>query len=171
MALVMGIDPGSVSGVVVFDTETKAISMIEELEATHRNYDDKIRWLARGLFECIDLYKAGEGSALSCICIETFVMRGKGGQQLQKLIGAYVSVTPEGVPVYHVANTSVKKVVGSRGDAGKEKVAMGVANYFHSNKESVAKIMKLIEKEKWDLTDAFAIGIAGRNYGEKFKSV
>ena len=159
MALIFAIDPGSTTGIAVFNTETRSIDMAEVYEALHDDYDDKIRWLARAVFECFDLYLTP--SAIELVCIETFVMRGVGGRQLQKLIGAYISVTPDGVPLRHVYNTTVKKLIGGKGSDNKEQVAEGVARYFKSNKKSYERICKIISKEQWDLTDAFAIGIAG----------
>jgi Holliday junction resolvasome RuvABC endonuclease subunit len=156
--LVFGIDPGATTGIAVFNTETKTIDMAEVYEAIHDDYDDKIRWLAEIMSECFELYKPAD---LELIAIETFVMRGVGGKQLQKLIGAYIAATPERIPVRHVYNTTVKKLVGGKGSDDKEAVAEGVARYFKSNKQSYDKICKIIGKEQWDLTDAFAIGIAG----------
>jgi Holliday junction resolvasome RuvABC endonuclease subunit len=156
MPTVIGIDPGSTTGVAIFDTDTKSIELAELYEAIHDDYDDKIRWLSDAVKECID-----DTKNIELICIETFVMRGKGGQQLQKLIGGYISATPDGVPVRHVFNTTVKKLVGGKGNDDKEAVANGVLTYFSSNVESKRKILKIISKEQWDLTDAFAIGIAG----------
>jgi Holliday junction resolvasome RuvABC endonuclease subunit len=156
MPTVIGIDPGSTTGIAIFDTDTKDIELAELYEAIHDDYDDKIRWLSDAVKECID-----DTKNIELICIETFVMRGKGGQQLQKLIGGYISATPDGVPVRHVFNTTVKKLVGGKGNDDKEAVANGVLTYFSSNVESKRKILKIISKEQWDLTDAFAIGIAG----------
>lgn len=155
---IMAVDPGSTTGLVVFDTETKEIDMVELHVAVHKDYDRKIKYLADALTDCISEYATGE---LSLICFETFVMQGVGGKQLQKLIGAYISRVPESVEIRHVFNTTVKKIVGGIGSADKEKVADGVLKYFSSNKESKEEIQKRIYDEEWDITDAFAIGIAG----------
>jgi Holliday junction resolvasome RuvABC endonuclease subunit len=156
MPTVIGIDPGSTTGIAIFDTDTKDIELAELYEAIHDDYDDKIRWLSDAVKECID-----DTKNIELICIETFVMRGKGGQQLQKLIGGYIAATPDGVPVRHCFNTTVKKLVGGKGNDDKEVVADGVLTYFSSNAESKRKLLKIISKEQGDLTDAFAIGIAG----------
>jgi Holliday junction resolvasome RuvABC endonuclease subunit len=159
---VMGIDPGtgrsSPTGLVVFDPDTLAISMHENLWALHEDNDRRIRWLMLQVQESIEVYSQGE---LSLIAIETFVMYGKGGQTLQNLIGAYVGQVPFDVKIIHPFNTTVKKIVGGSGAADKEQVADGVLRFFLSNRDSAYVIRELIREEEWDKLDAFAIGIAG----------
>lgn len=158
MAVVIGIDPGSTSGIAIFDTDTREIVMAEIYQAIQKDYDKKIKWLSDGFAET---FEPPDGVVADLICIETFVMRGKGGQQLQKLIGGYVARVPEPTPIAHVYNTTVKRLVGGKGNNDKEQVANGVLKFFESNRESKRKLLKIIGKEQWDLTDAFAIGIAG----------
>lgn len=158
----MGIDPGtgrsSPTGLVVFDPETLSISMVENLWAGHDDNDRRIRWLMLQVQEALESYSQGE---IDLVAIETFVMYGKGGQTLQQLIGAYIGQVPFDVKIIHPFNTTVKKIVGGKGDADKEEVANGVCKFFGSNAESKKQIKDLISAEEWDKLDAFAIGIAG----------
>ena len=88
-------------------------------------------------------------------------MRGKGGETLQRMIGAYMSQFPYDCPSIHVQNTTVKKVVGGSGKAEKDQVAAGVAAWFSSNSASASLIKELTLKHEYEILDSLAIGITG----------
>jgi Holliday junction resolvasome RuvABC endonuclease subunit len=103
-----------------------------------------------------------EGGAPYTVCIEQFVMRGKGGESLNRLIGSYMaSISPSQGNVIHVQNTSVKKVIAGHGHADKASVSAGLETFFSSNKESVAIVKTLTQRGEFDILDALAIGATG----------
>lgn len=160
---VAGIDPGTGSnsalGLVVFDTETREIAACTEIwaDVSKQPTYDRIRSLARQAGELFNL----PGNASSFTFIEYFVMRGKGGETLSRMVGALITKVPEGSSFIEVQNSTVKKLVGGHGAASKELVAEGVLEYFADNEESFTLISELIHGENWDALDAFAIAIAG----------
>ena len=94
--------------------------------------------------------------------IEYFVMKGKGGESLQRLVGAFLASLPPGTLVREVQNTKVKKVVGGAGTDDKLAVARGVQSWFRARNPKSAQVIKeLIEGEEFDILDAFAIAITG----------
>jgi Holliday junction resolvasome RuvABC endonuclease subunit len=160
MAIVVGVDAGlgvsSNTGVVAFDTESRDILLHEELCTNFSDTDKKIAFFADAFEECLRIV-----GHVDLVAFETFVMQGKGGQSLQKLIGGYVSRVPYETPVKHVFNTTVKRIAGGIGNADKNAVALGVLGYFSRKPESKYLIEQLMEDERWDQLDAFAIGIVG----------
>lgn len=162
--IVMGVDPGtgvsSPTAIVVFDTETKLILLDEIVDGKKIEKERRARWIASGLSECIEYLEKG-GMKLDLVAVETFVMRGKGGQTLQNLIGALEGRIPDDIAIQRVFNTTVKRVVAGNGDADKLEVACGVLQWFAGADESIAEIKDAIRREAWDTTDALAIGIAG----------
>lgn len=162
--IVMGVDPGtgvsSPTGVVVFDTQTKLILLDEIIDGGKIQKERRARWIAGGLSECIDYINKGN-MKLELVAVETFVMRGKGGQTLQNLIGALEGRIPDDIKIQRVFNTTVKRLVAGNGDADKREVAAGVLKWFEGCPESENEVRAMIEREKWDSTDALAIGIAG----------
>lgn len=150
----VGIDPGtgvsSPTGFVVFNRETKDIEHATTFKPKSKNKFKSIPEQFKNLIP-----------EESSVCIETFVMRGKGGQTLQQMIGAYMSVIPDCCTITHIYNTSVKKFVGGSGKSDKHAVALGVGFYFRLNFKSRQMIESFIENEQWDILDAFAIAIAG----------
>lgn len=96
------------------------------------------------------------------VCCEYFVMRGKGGESLQRLIGAYYSCFAEYNKFIEIQNVKVKQFIGGSGDATKLEVAKGVAEWFkNKNKESFKSVNRMIKQELWDALDALAIAISG----------
>ncbi len=167
---VVAVDPGtgvkSPAGLAIFDPITLDISAAEALWCPNdKDPDKRIRFIVAAFSSALKFYKNEE---LALFCIEDFVMRGKGGVTLQKMIGAVVSRVPDEIPVIHVQNTRVKSLVAGNGAADKLEVGLGVLKYFSKNERSAAQISLLIEDEEWDILDAFAIGIAGlKDWGKK----
>ncbi len=91
--------------------------------------------------------------------IESFVMRGKGGETLQRFIGAALSRVAFDYKIIEIQNTTMKKWVGGRGASSKEDVAIGVAAFFAPNDASAGLVSSLIEDNEADVIDALGIGI------------
>lgn len=153
--IVLGIDPGtglnSPAAIFVFDAVTKKIIYSDEYSSKKKDATSRIREIALKIAQKIGYFRP------DLFCIENFVMRGKGGETLQRFIGSLIPFTLEVVPFIQVQNTTVKKMVGGTGKAEKPEVALGVLNYF----EGISDIQTLIDNEKWDTLDAAAIAISG----------
>lgn len=165
--IVAGIDPGTGSssplGLVVFDAETREIFGAYDIwpaetpkERRAMPLYRKIRVITKAVTEVLT-----SNPQPSTVYIESFVMRGKGGETLQRAIGGIMGCITETQKLREVANTRVKMIVGGAGSADKEAVAKGVAAYFSPSDESSIIIQDLIDLKAWDLLDAFAIAIAG----------
>lgn len=165
--LVVGIDPGtgvsSGTGLSVFNADNKEILLIEEIMAGNKRdkAEHRIRHIA-GIIEgaILDLEKSAPNAQV-VVCIEEFVMRGKGGLLLQRLVGALISRIPYRYRVVHVQNTRVKSVITGHGHADKKTVALGVESWFSDNADSKTRVTKLIKERQYDVLDSLAIGIAG----------
>lgn len=160
--IIMGIDPASGKtsncGIAVFDYETKDIYACDTAASGSPEVTKRIQEIPRRILEYYEHFKDKKPE----IIIEAFVMRGKSGQTLQRLIGGIISHLPIGIPITEVFNTTVKKLVGGHGGSTKQTVAIEVLNWFGSNERSCEIIRELIYAEEYDILDAFAIGIAGR---------
>lgn len=155
---IIGIDPGtgvkSPTGFVDFDSDGEIYSAVT-IGSKQKDTIERIREIAYSIFKRTN----GEHDL---ICCETFMMRGKGGETLQRMIGATIGATTP-TPVQEVYNTTVKRLIAGIGDGSKSEVAAGVARWFRTkgNEKSIEKINELIRTSEWDLLDAFAIGISG----------
>ena len=162
---VLGIDPGtglsSPLGLVFYDHDTGTILWYGSIGEEFKKLPaiKRIQKITRKVVEIVDILTVSDPDPL--ICIENFVMRGKGGETLQMLIGAIISQLPQGSVIIQPYNTSVKKAVGGTGKADKLQVAQGVRNHFSPCTSAVITIDELIAKEAWDILDALAIGITG----------
>lgn len=157
--LVMGIDPGtgvsSPTGVAVFDPLTRDVIYTTNLFTKHRELQHRIKDISDQLEGIVTLLLQEEVTL--CIFIESFVMRGKGGETLQRLIGSFMGRMPYEFLITHIQNVTVKKIVAGHGHAEKEEVAAGIALYFKGNTE----VEKLVNRKEFDIIDALAIGVAG----------
>jgi Holliday junction resolvasome RuvABC endonuclease subunit len=157
--IVVGCDPGtgvkSPTGLVSFDSGSKVIFGFTNIRSKSKTTEGRAKDIAIEVGERVSELKPGT------FCIENFVMRGKGGQTLQRFIGAVLSHLPEGWEIKQPFNTAVKRIVAGDGDADKRGVAEGVHKFFYRNPKSSKIIEELILNEEWDILDAFAIGIAG----------
>lgn len=164
ISFVVGIDPGtglkSNLGLSVFDTKTRDIVLAQELpalwgksNAMHRiaSIVDQFQEIIIPQFSTPDVL----------FCVESFVMRGKGGETLQRLIGAILSAVPIHCRIHEIQNSTVKLDSAGHGAADKKSVATGMADFFIRNSHAHKCIMKLILEEKWDILDSLAIGVSG----------
>ena len=164
--IVIGLDPGlgvkSPTGLTVFDPESRAIRALKEIWPPKRVPIQEKLFYARQSFERFLVETRIEKDEELLLASEYFVMRGKGGESLQRLIGAYFSALLKDTEVIEVQNVKVKMALGGKGDASKEEVAEGVYSWFKvKNIESANIIRGLITAKKWDLLDSLAIGITG----------
>lgn len=154
---VIGIDPGtgakSGTGFAVFEPQSKKILQTFCIKPdAELPLQDRIKEICRGLEEFVTIKYPPEESLY---CMEHFIMRGKSGETLKKLIGGIMLTLPDGAPFVEVHNMTLKKVMG--GGISKLGVAEGVLGWFRG-----AKLVEdLIEGGHWDITDALAIGIVG----------
>lgn len=168
--IVVAVDPGTSStsptGLVVFDRLTLEIFYCDNLTARKRELHHRIQDISNQFSDIIAAVDQTYPSADILFCVESFVMKGKGGESLQRLIGSFLGRLPERFKVKHVQNTTIKKVIAGHGHAEKEEVAAGVLACFTSNKTSKQVIERLINAGEPDILDAFAIGLTGMVYAD-----
>ena len=167
--IVVGLDPGlgvkSPTGFVAFDMSDYSILLYKNLwtQKSFKQLHFKLADLSNKLYEELEtLSRLQAPGERALFATEYFVMKGKGGQSLQRLVGAYYSVLPSYYDVIEVQNTGVKQVIGGTGKGDKRAVAEGVHSWLlGKNKESAKIVWNLINEESWDILDAMAIGITG----------
>lgn len=163
MAIVVGLDPGvsvsSDTGFVAFDTETLKLLYVVEIGSDRRELRHRLKDISEVVAGLLTEL-AQQGKPVHAY-IEQFVMRGKGGETLQRLIGAIMAVCPDEVKLEHVQNTTVKLVMAGHGHADKASVAFATKDYFVKNADTSEYIRKLLLSKKFDILDALAIGVTG----------
>ena len=163
--LVIAIDPGtgkaSPTGLTVFDPYTKEIYLTENLEPTHQSLQHRLRDIADAFSERMETFDTELAEYRLLVCIESFIIKGKSGETLQRLIGALMSRLPYRADMIEVQNTTVKLRVGGHGHADKELVAIGVRDWFSDNLASFELTNKLLSCKEYDILDSLAIGVAG----------
>jgi Holliday junction resolvasome RuvABC endonuclease subunit len=169
--IIIGLDPGtgrsSPTGIFIFDEEDGMILYAGNFYPLRNKEHSSLTEHLRLTLPCI-LGHRPKSDIL--IAIETFVMRGKAGQMLQRLIGAALSDLEMRGHIVEVYNTTVKKLIGGTGKADKEQVANGVLEYFTERAISEEYIKNLIKNKNWDTLDAAAIALAGLHEKTKEKS-
>lgn len=170
---VLGIDPGtgssSACGLAAFEPDTLKIIFATDVWAISHQHPThhRIKDIVNQVTTTVDGLLATH--PLLLVGIESFVMRGKGGETLQRFIGAALTSLPYSLDVVEVANTSMKKFVGGRGASDKEEVALGVLQFFKGNDHSFRVVCELMETQKRDAIDALGIAIAASGLGPKRK--
>jgi Holliday junction resolvasome RuvABC endonuclease subunit len=162
--VLIGLDPGSgvssPTGCVAYDRDTKQIYFAENCGSKHTKIEHRIQEISKHVGW---LVSSVGPEAEGCVYIEHFVMRGKGGETLARLVGSLVSVLPPHFEVRFVNNLQMKLLVGGSGRSDKEQVAAGVLEHFKNSKV----IIQMIADKQWDLTDAFGLAIAGQIQGSR----
>lgn len=168
--IIIGIDPGfgvkSPTAVSIFDSVDGYIfEAFMQTPGNLKEETEKLSFISKTIAHRLDL-KLNEyenSSKRIRICIEDFVMRGKGGQTLARLTGAIIGAMPEYLckDIKYCRNTTVKMYIGGHGHASKEEVAQGVLGWFSDVPAMKEMVAKWIRNEQWDLTDSLAIGITG----------
>lgn len=169
MAIIVGCDPGTSStsdtGFVAFDSETLELLYALEIGSERRELRHRLKDISEVVAGLLTEL-AQRGQPVHAY-IEQFVMRGKGGETLQRLIGAIMAVCPDEVNLQHVQNTTVKLTMAGHGHADKVAVAFGTRDFFEQNKKTTEYINKLIKSKKFDTLDALAIGVTGWKLRQK----
>ena len=167
--IVIGLDPGlgvkSPTGFVAIDMTDYSILLYKDLwtQRSFKQIHYKLADLSSKLYDELEKIDKMQGPGERALfATEYFVMKGKGGQSLQRLIGAYYSVLPSYYDIIEVQNVGVKQAIGGSGKSDKLAVATGVHEWFKAkNQESAKLVWNLINEESWDILDAMAIGITG----------
>lgn len=98
----------------------------------------------------------------SVVSFESFVMAGKSGQSLQRLIGSIQAALSDSIGIMEVPNTAVKQIVSGSGKGDKEAVADGLLAYFKGkNRETYELVRALKKNNQHDVIDAIAIAVSG----------
>lgn len=161
--IVVGIDPGtgvtSPTGFVAFDPLSRELLYHANIRSSYKELSPRIKDIAEQVTNGL---LSIDPEVEVVVFTETFVMRGKAGQNLQRLIGALTAAVPyKYQPIGEVYNTTVKRVVGGTGKADKVQVAAGVYAWGSENVDTKQQLDTLIADGEWDKLDAFAIGLAG----------
>lgn len=158
--LVIGIDPSSNAvGLSIFDPDTKDLFVFEQIVAPKsKDVHKRIRYLHEAVsFHTLNMDPLERTYA----AIEDTVMRGRSGQILAFATGSLIATIPSHCEFTTIRNTTVKKLVGGKGDADKVEVARGVLAWAQGNNETVEKVRAAIQAGHFDALDSLAIGIAG----------
>lgn len=163
--VVVGIDPGlgvkSPTGFAAIDTSNGEIFHVANIwpKKSEKELHNRIVNLSNSMRHELRV------TAPDLVSFEAFVMRGKSGVSLQRLIGAYFGALPtkeKELDVIEVQNVQIKQFVGGDGGSDKEAVAEGVYDWFvGKNQRSADQVRALIKEEHWDILDALAIAISG----------
>lgn len=157
----IGVDPGtgitSPTAIAAVDVSNKRILLVQEIRPIHSNY---LRSISMQVETVVEFLRREHCDAEFTIAVETFVMYGKPGQMLQRLIGAILSRVTEACVYKEVYNTTIKKVVAGHGRADKLDVGNGVALFFRGRPDE-PQVLDYIKNKEWDKLDAIAIAITG----------
>lgn len=163
--LVIAIDPGSGSssacGLCAILPESKEIVLTSALWPLkfHQPAVKRIKDIVEQLDAQLKMLAIQYPQRTIVVGIESFVMRGKGGETLQRFIGAALSKVAYDWKIVEIQNTTMKKWVGGSGASLKSAVALGVAEYFKPNAASAGLVDSLISDHEDDVLDALGIGI------------
>ena len=164
--IVIGLDPSSGAksavGVSVINPKEKQILDFTEIVCPkYMPVEKRLKMINKELRSF--LYpKYITGSIL--IAIEYTIMAGKGGESLNRAVGAMIAATPidsDTAIFRNVQNTTVKKLIAGHGGADKEGVAVGLENFFKQSDESLNVLRDLIALGKYDIIDSIGIGVTG----------
>ena len=160
--LVIGIDPGtgrsSPTGIAVYHSETRKIVYTARITTEFTLEHHVIKDLADKLGKHLK-YATKLREVQFLVGCETFVIKGKAGQILQRLIGAFLTRIPFNWTFISVFNTTMKRIVGGHGKAEKIQVAEELLKQFAKCPYSVNYIKDLIDMKRWDETDALGIAL------------
>lgn len=175
--IVFAIDPGtgvnSACGVAVLKTEFKSgdteLLHLQDVwpRRAHTKTMSRIKDIVDQLEELMgEYYEKSSDTNVFAVAIESFVMRGKGGETLQRFIGAALTRVPvTSTPIIEIQNTSMKKFVGGTGKADKEGVLKKVLIEFPANR----LLLEAAVKKQYDCIDAIGIGLTALDQIKKGK--
>lgn len=171
----VGIDPGSgassPTGFSAFYSDTLELLYAANITTNKRELRHRIKQISDTLEGTIkDIQESNPDHRIVCF-VEQFVMRGKGGETLQRLIGSFMGRIPYNIELFHVQNTTVKAVLAGHGHADKVAVGRAVETFFLTNPASSGLIRSLTNAGEADIIDSIAIGVAGwLNESKKFQT-
>lgn len=159
LPLVVGIDPAtgarSALGFSIFDPNTEKILLAKEISNPSKDLRTRIKSIVVQLVK--EFKRLDENACNYVVFIESTVMLGKGGESLQRVIGAIMTIIPAGIQMEHVSNMQIKAFVGGTGKADKNQVAMGLINFFPED----PLLIDLIKAHRYDVLDSIAVGVTG----------
>ena len=165
--IIVGIDPGtgtkSALGFCILDSDVNRILLAGEIWPDKKSAPayKRIRSICAQLRTV--LIPASKKGGL--LVTESFVMRGKGGETLQRLTGAVHVTAGEKFDVAEVSNMKLKQILSETGtgDAAKEDLAYGIQRWFATKGrvDEARMLEQFIEDRKFDATDAIALAVAG----------
>lgn len=157
--LVVGIDPStgakSALGFSVFDPNTQEILILKEMVYPSPDLRTRMKGLILQIVR--ELKKLDEAKLNYVVFIESTVMRGKGGESLQRLIGAIMTIVGTGVQVNDVSNMQIKSFIGGTGKADKQQVATGLIKFFPKDE----LLLEMIRAHRYDALDSLGVGVTG----------
>lgn len=164
--VVFAIDPGtgvnSACGIAVL-AELSGQLVIVHLEdvwprKAHKSTMSRIRDIVDQVEDLMSRIYEEYSDCEMRVAIESFVMRGKGGETLQRFIGAVLTRVPGDpyVKIHEIQNTTMKKFVGGTGKADKELILKKVLIRFPNNE----LLLTAAAGKKYDSIDAIGIGLA-----------
>lgn len=163
--IIVGIDPGSgiksPTGFTAFATDTLEILYAANIATPYSELPHRIKHIS-DIFEASlkDIIESSPEYKV-VVVIEQFVMQGKGGETLQRLIGSLMGRVPYTVPVFHAQNTTVKLIIGGSGKATKDQLIPGLKQFFLTNQISYGVIEQAEKAKDFDVIDSLAIGVTG----------
>ena len=161
--IIVGIDPGtgssSPTGLAIFDSSNNELLLACDIGSKHKALQHRIKEIS-DVVEAT-LMELVPSKRPIIVCIEYFVMKGKGGESLQRLVGSIMGRLPMHFQLEFVQNSTIKKELAGHGQADKTSVAFGVLDYFAKNKETTEHIKGLLLAKNFDTLDALAIGVTG----------
>jgi Holliday junction resolvasome RuvABC endonuclease subunit len=116
-----------------------------------RDIADQVEGLMTSFYECC------EPNEVFAVAIESFVMKAKSGETLQRFIGAVLSRVPSSkTEILEINNMQMKKFVTGTGKADKEAIMHKIVKRFPDSKIVLDAALKKNE----DALDALGIGLA-----------
>lgn len=164
MTIMFAIDPGtgvnSACGIAVIK-QTAVGNELLHLEDIwpkfqHKSTINRIKDIVDQVEEQMGIFYERSDSNEFVVSIESFVMRGKGGETLQRFIGAVLTRVPTTkTKVIEIQNTTMKKFVGGTGKADKNDVLKKVLIEFPANR----MLLEAAVRKQYDSIDAIGIGL------------
>lgn len=160
MKYIVGIDPSSGArsaiGLALIDLVDNKIMYTQSIMVPqNKDLRPRLKYI---MSELIKFFKHIESFELEDYAIgyETTVMQGKGGQTLQRAIGAIIAVTPSNRPLFEISNMQMKLIAGGSGKADKKDIAESLKRIFPKSEI----LFNLTAGSHWDIIDAIGIGVA-----------
>jgi Holliday junction resolvasome RuvABC endonuclease subunit len=160
--LIVGVDPGtgssSPTGFTVFNPETLELLYAANIWPKNKEVRYRIKEISEIISNTFAEIEERYTDKKIIVGIEYFVMRGKGGETLQRLVGSIMGRLPYHWDFLEPQNSTVKLQVAGSGKAEKIEVARGLLEIFNDNPRSLQYIKDWMAAGEYDLLDSLAIG-------------